>query len=69
MRAASRVALFLARPFFTSLLAGGPGAVYWIIDNREAPMARKPNYKFEKLERERQKAAKKQAKRAAGLHP
>ncbi len=28
-------------------------------------MARKPNYKFEKLERERQKAAKKAAKRKA----
>jgi hypothetical protein len=28
-------------------------------------MARKPNYKFEKMERERQKAAKKAARRAA----
>ena len=28
-------------------------------------MARKPNYKFEKLERERQKAAKKEAKKQA----
>jgi ribosomal protein RSM22 (predicted rRNA methylase) len=28
-------------------------------------MARKPNYKFEKLERERQKAAKKAAKQKA----
>lgn len=30
-------------------------------------MARKPNYKFEKLERERQKAAKKAAKKKAKL--
>jgi hypothetical protein len=37
----------------------------WNHADREEPTARKPNYRFEKLERERKKAAKKAAKEQA----
>ena len=44
-----------------------------MVDKREAAMARKTNYKFEKLDRERRKAEKKaakaEAKRAAAEDP